>query len=381
MADVEIAAGVAALPREEWNQLVADASPFLEWDWLASLEDAGTLTGEAGWLPQPLVVREKGRILAACPLYLKGHSEGEFVFDWGWADAAEQAGIRYYPKLLVGVPFTPVTGARFLVAPGEDAQKWTRVLASALRELCVDQEMSSVHVNFCLQEELGALEDSGFLTRVGIQYHWRNEGYASFDDYLSRFRSKRRNQIKREQRQLAEAGVRLQALAGDEIPDDLFPHMYDFYLSTIESRHWGRQYLNYPVFEAVRDRFRERLVFIVAFQDDEPIAGTFNITKGDALYGRYWGTRHFVRHLHFNVCYYEAIRYCIAQGLSRFEPGAGGEYKQLRGFDAQPTYSAHFLADDRLSQAVGRFLERERAQADHSIEWIRDHSALKPSRG
>ena len=380
MPDVEIAAGVAALPREEWNQLVADASPFLEWDWLASLEDAGTLTGEAGWLPQPLVVREKGRILAACPLYLKGHSEGEFVFDSGWADAAEQAGIRYYPKLLVGIPFTPVTGARFLVAPGEDVQKWTRVLASALRELCVSQDMSSIHVNFCLPEELGALEETGFLTRVGIQYHWRNESYASFDDYLSRFRSKRRNQIKREQRQLAEAGVTLQALAGDEIPDDLFPHMYDFYQSTIESRYWGRQYLNYQVFEAVRDRFRERLVFIVAFQDDEPIAGTFNVAKGDTLYGRYWGTRHFVRHLHFNVCYYEAVRYCIAQGLSRFEPGAGGEYKQLRGFDAQPTYSAHFLADDRLSQAVERFLERERVQADHSIEWIRDRSALKPSR-
>ena len=381
MADVEIAEGVAALPRDEWNRLVADASPFLEWDWLASLEDAGTLTGQSGWLPQPLVVREKGRILAACPLYVKGHSEGEFVFDWGWADAAEQAGIRYYPKLLVGIPFTPVTGARFLVAPGEDVQKWTRILSSALRELCVAQEMSSVHVNFCLPEELGALEDSGFLTRVGIQYHWHNEGYASFDDYLSRFRSKRRNQIKREQRQLAEAGVTLQALAGDEIPDDLFPQMYDFYLSTIESRYWGRQYLNYSVFEAVRDRFRNRLVFIVAFQDGEAVGGTFNVAKGDALYGRYWGTRRFVRHLHFNVCYYEAVRYCIGQGLSRFEPGAGGEYKQLRGFDAQPTYSAHFLADERLSHAVERFLERERAQADHSIEWIRDHSALKPSRG
>lgn len=379
MADVEIAEGVAALPRDEWNALVADESPFLEWDWLASLEDAGTLTGTTGWLSQPLVVRENGRILAACPLYVKGHSQGEFVFDWGWADAAEQAGIRYYPKLLVGVPFTPVTGARFLVAPGEERKKWVRILSAALREICVGQDMSSVHVNFCLPEELETLQDSGFLARVGIQYHWKNEGYENFGDYLSRFRSKRRNQIKREQRQLAEAGVSLQALAGDEIPDDLFSPMYDFYLSTIENRSWGRQYLNYELFEAVRNRFRNRLVFIVAFQNGEPIAGTFNVAKGDALYGRYWGTLRYVRHLHFNVCYYAAVDYCIRNGLSRFEPGAGGEYKQLRGFDAQPTYSAHFLADARLSRAVGDFLERERVQSAHSIEWIRNRSALKPS--
>ena len=379
MADVEIAEGVAALPRDEWNALVADESPFLEWDWLASLEDAGTLTGTTGWLSQPLVVRENGRILAACPLYVKGHSQGEFVFDWGWADAAEQAGIRYYPKLLVGIPFTPVTGARCLVAPGEERKKWVRILSAALREICVGQDMSSVHVNFCLPEELETLQDSGFLARVGIQYHWKNEGYENFGDYLSRFRSKRRNQIKREQRQLAEAGVSLQALAGDEIPDDLFSPMYDFYLSTIENRSWGRQYLNYELFEAVRNRFRNRLVFIVAFQNGEPIAGTFNVAKGDALYGRYWGTLRYVRHLHFNVCYYAAVDYCIRNGLSRFEPGACGEYKQLRGFDAQPTYSAHFLADARLSRAVGDFLERERVQSAHSIEWIRDRSALKPS--
>jgi hypothetical protein len=378
MADVEIAEGVAALPRDDWNALVADESPFLEWDWLASLEDAGTLTGRTGWLPHPLVVRERGRLVAACPLYVKGHSEGEFVFDWGWADAAERAGIRYYPKLLVGVPFTPVTGARFLVAPGEDRGLWTRRLAAALRELCLAQSLSSVHVNFCLPDEATALAENGFLPRLGIQYHWHDAGYASFDDYLSRFRSKRRNQIRREQRQLAESGVTLESFAGSEIPDALFPPMYEFYLSTIESRAWGRQYLNFELFEAVRNRFRERLVFIVAFDRGEPIAGTFNVTKGNALYGRYWGARRQVRHLHFNVCYYAAIEYCIRRGLSRFEPGAGGEYKQLRGFDAAPTYSAHFLAEPRLARAVAAFLERERAQADHSLGWLRENSALKP---
>ncbi len=381
MAEVELASGVAELPRGEWNALVGEESPFLEWDWLASLEEAGTLTRESGWLPHPLVVRDRGRLIAACPLYLKGHSQGEFVFDWGWADAAERAGIRYYPKLLVGVPFTPVTGARFLVAPGEDRALWTRRISEALREFCITRELSSVHVNFCLQSELELLAASGFLPRIGIQYHWRNDGYACFDDYLARFRSKRRNQIRRERRQLEESGVRIEALAGDDIPDELFGPMFEFYLSTVENRYWGRQYLNFSFFELVRQRFRERLVFIVAFQGGEPIAGTFNVAKGDALYGRYWGTARYVRHLHFNVCYYAAVEYCIQAGLSRFEPGAGGDYKQLRGFDAQPTYSAHFLAEARLASAVERFLEQERLQAGESIEWIRDHSALKPTGG
>jgi predicted N-acyltransferase len=379
MADVELASGVASLPRAEWNALVRDESPFLEWEWLASLEEAGTLTGETGWLPHPLVVREAGRLIAACPLYVKGHSQGEFIFDWGWADAAERAGIRYYPKLLVGVPFTPVTGARFLVAEGEDRAFWTRRMATALREFCKERGLSSIHVNFCQPEELETLTTSGFLPRIGIQYHWRNHGYTCFDDYLARFRSKRRNQIRRERRQLALEDVRVEALAGDAIPDELFVSMYEFYLATIEDRYWGRQYLNFSFFEQLRDRFRDRLVFIVAFQGGEPIAGTFNVAKGDALYGRYWGATRFVRHLHFNVCYYAAVDYCIETGLSRFEPGAGGDYKQLRGFDAEPTYSAHYLSESRLADAVEHFLEQERAHAGESIEWIRDHSALKPA--
>jgi predicted N-acyltransferase len=377
MPDVELAEGVAKLPREEWNALVGNESPFLEWDWLASLEDAGTLNSRTGWRSHPLVVRENGRLVAACPLYVKGHSQGEFVFDWGWADAAERAGIRYYPKLLVGVPFTPVTGARFLVAPGKDRAEWSRLLAQALRNFCSDRELSSVHVNFCQAAELEEMREAGFLPRVGIQYHWHNDGYRDFEDYLSRFRSKRRNQIRREQRQLAEQGVRIEAFAGDAIPDALFPRMFEFYLATIEDRYWGRQYLNMEFFEQLRDRFKNRLVFIVAFDGDEPIAGTFNVAKGDAMYGRYWGTTRFVRHLHFNVCYYAAVDYCIENRIGRFEPGAGGEYKQLRGFDAQPTYSGHFLSEPRLANAVEQFLDQERAQASESIEWIREHSALK----
>lgn len=387
MAEIELADGVAKLPREEWNALVGDASPFLEWDWLASLEDSGALRRDSGWAPRPLVIREKGRLIAAAPLYIKANSEGEFVFDFSWADAAQRAGIAYYPKLLIGVPFTPVTGARLLVAPDAPPappggppgrrEAWRLQLADALRQFCRDNGLSGAHVNFCREDELESLGRAGFLTRVGFQYHWHNHGYECFADYLAKFRSKRRNQIKRERRELRAEGVEIKVFVGSAIPDELFPPMFQFYLSTIESRYYGRQYLDYSFFELVRDRFRERLVFIVAFQNGEPIAGTFNVAKGDTMYGRYWGATRYVRFLHFNVCYYAAVEHCIDAGLARFEPGAGGEYKQLRGFDAQPTYSAHFLTEPRLSQAIQNFLDQERRQAGATIDWLMQNSALK----
>jgi predicted N-acyltransferase len=377
VADIEIGNGISELPRDEWNALVGDDSPFLEWEWLASLEESGAVGGRTGWDPRPLVAREQGRLVAACPLYLKGHSEGEFVFDWGWADAAHRAGIDYYPKLLAGVPFTPVSGSRFLVAPGQDADLWSERLAASLRELCIGNELSGVHVNFCQRAEAETMAEQGYLQRLGIQYHWSNAGYESFEDYLSRFRSKRRNQIRREMREMEKQQVRIETLVGDDIPDELFDPMYQFYLSTIQNRFYGRQYLNRELFGLVAERFRHRLVFVVAFQGDEAIAGTFNVAKGDAMYGRYWGATRPLRHLHFNVCYYAAVAHCIEAGIQRFEPGAGGDYKQLRGFDAQPTWSGHFLADPRLSEAVGRFLDSEREQAEETIGWLREQSALK----
>ena len=378
MAELELAEGVSALPAEAWNALVGDGSPFLEWEWLVSLERGGALEPRSGWHAQPLLLREAGRIVAACPLYVKGHSEGEFVFDWGWADAAERAGIPYYPKLLVGVPFTPVTGQRLLVAPGADRAAAGERLADGLQSLCRSGGLSGVHVNFCLEEEAALLEGRGFLLRSGIQYHWSNEGFASFDDYLGRFRSKRRNQIRREQRELAEQQVEIETYTGSEIPDSLFEAMYRFYRSTIDHNPWGRLYLSRRVFDELAERFRPRLVFVAARQGGEWIAGTFNVRKGDALYGRYWGAVRPLRHLHFNVCYYAAVDYCIRHGLARFEPGAGGAYKQLRGFDARPTRSAHWLRDPRLLAAVERFLRRERAEIGAALEWYDEHSALKP---
>jgi len=385
---IEWADGVNRVEREEWNGLVGDESPFLEWDWLASLEDAGAVGVDSGWLPRPLLARSGGRLVAACPVYLKTHSEGEFVFDFAWAEAAARAGIRYYPKLLVGVPFTPVTGARFLTAADVDRRETIRQLGSVLREVCRSGELSGVHINFCSEHEVAALDcasgdagtdDSAYMLRVGFQYQWRNANYRTFDDYLAQFRSKRRNQIKRERREMERHGISIETLTGDAIPDDLFESMFACYLVTIENRYWGRQYLNLRFFELLRERFRHRLCLVIARKGSEIVAGTTNVLKGNALYGRYWGALQNARYLHFNVCYYAAIEHCIAAGIERFEPGAGGDYKFLRGFDPQPTYSLHFLAEPRLAAAVARFLELERAEARDVIDHLLENSVLKPA--
>jgi predicted N-acyltransferase len=378
VAEIELVEGVRAVRREEWNALVGDGSPFLEWEWLASLEESGAVGGESGWVARPLVAREGGKLVAACPLYLKAHSEGEFVFDHGWADAAERAGIRYYPKLLVGVPFTPVTGARFLVGEDADRKAWRVQLASALRELIERNGLSGAHVNFCEEDELDALAAAGWLPRLGLQYHWIRRGWSSFEDYLGGLRHKRRKEVRRELRAVTEAGLAIETRVGGEIPDDWFAPMWRFYRSTIDTNPWGRLYLNPRFFDLVRERFRDRLCFVMALRNGTPVAGAFNVQKGEALYGRYWGADGYVKHLHFAVCYYAGIEHCLRHGLARFEPGAGGSYKQVRGFDAQPTRSAHWLADPRLHDAVARYLESERAETRHAIDWLRERSALKP---
>src|SRR5437870_4673353 len=348
------------VPRAAWDALVGDGSPFLEWEWLAVLEDSGAATAATGWLPRFLTLWEGERLVGACPRYVRSSDLGEFVFDQNWAAAAARARIAYYPKLLVAVPFTPVTGARFLAAPGADRGEVIATLAAAVEHMCDENDLSSAHVNFCLPDEAAALEARGWLARAGWQYHWTNPGFASFADYLVSLRSKRRNQVRRERRELAAEGVEIVTHVGDGIPEGLFPRMFALYRRTIDQLPWGQQYLDERFFTLARERLRARLVFVVARQDGEVIAGTFNLAKGDTLYGRYWGAERALRYLHFNVCYYAGIEHCIAHGLRRFEPGAGGEFKLWRGFDPTATASVHWLRDPRLAAAVRKFLVQGR---------------------
>lgn len=379
--EVSLTRRLADVDRGEWNALVGDdGSPFLDWDWLHALEESGCATPATGWSPHHLTMRENGRLIAAAPAYIKGHSQGEFVFDHDWADAAERAGIRYYPKLLVGVPFTPATGRRILTHPDAERAPLLRALGGALAEICVGNSISSVHVNFCRDDEVVALGGEGFLHRQGVQYHWLNRGYAAFDDYLAALKSKRRNQIRRERRDLESSGVEIEVIEGDAIADELFEPMFRIYLSTIQKLYWGQQYLNRRLFELLRGPWRRHLLFVVARRRGEIVAGAINVQKAGVLYGRYWGCFEEIRNLHFEVCYYRGIEHCIERGLRRFEPGAGGDFKYLRGFEGVPTHSMHFVAHEGFARAVDDYLRRERAHVDEAIEVMRERGPVKLAR-
>lgn len=368
---------IADIEPAEWDTLVGpQGSPFLEWDWLDALEQSGCVTAKTGWAPHHLTVRENGRLIAAAPMYLKGHSQGEFVFDHSWADAAQRAGISYYPKLLVAVPMSPVTGQRILTHPDRPRAALLSVAARALRDVCTANDVSSVHINFCAPDELEPLREAGFLHRQGVQYHWRNQGYATFEDYLAALRSKRRTQVRRELRAIGEDGVEISVHEGDAIADEFFDPMFAIYRSTIEKMYWGRQYLNRRFFDELRRRWKRNLCFVAARQNGAIIAGAINVQKAGALYGRYWGCLRDVRFLHFAVCYYAGIEHCIGRGFERFEPGAGGEYKHWRGFDATVTHSLHYLAHPGFAEAVADFLTRERAYIDEVVDECHERSAL-----
>jgi predicted N-acyltransferase len=379
--NLEILPGLSGVDPARWNALVGDDAPFLEWAWLASLEESGCTTAATGWLPQHLVLRDGDRWLGACPLYVKSHSQGEFVFDHGWAEAAERGGIRYYPKLLVASPFTPAAGVRLLVAPDADRATVVRTLGTALQSICRDSGFSSVHVNFCRRDEVTALRTIGFEERAGYQFQWISQGWRTFEDYLGALRSKRRNQVRRERRTLEDQGITIETHLGDAIPDELFPPMFRLYLTTVDKFVWGHRYLNESFFDLLRHRWRHRLCFVVARREGRVVAGTFNVRGRDVLYGRYWGAFEEWRHLHFNVCYYAAIELCLREGIGRFEPGAGGAFKYLRGFDARPTSSMHFLADERLATAVRCYLARVRRAVGREIAWMDERSELKRPEG
>lgn len=379
--EVALVRHITDIDREDWDALVgADQSPFLEWEWLAALEQSGCAAPQTGWAPHHVTVRMDGRLIAAAPAYVKGHSQGEFVFDHGWADAAERVGLRYYPKLLVGVPFTPATGRRIVTLPGTNRGALIRAVGRALREICIANGLSSAHVNFCQPDEVEALAEEGFLHRQGVQYHWLNRGYREFDDYLSALRSKRRNQIRRERRDLAASGVAIEILEGESIPSEMFDPMYHIYRSTIDKLYWGQHYLNRALFRSLRGDWQRNLCFVVARQAGEIVAGAVNVQKAGVLYGRYWGCFHEIRNLHFEVCYYRGIEHCIERGWQRFEPGAGGDFKYLRGFEGVPTHSMHFIAHGGLAQAVDEYLRRERSHVAHSIEAMRLHGPVKLAR-
>ena len=374
---IKVVRKVSEVDAEEWDGLVSNGSPFLKWNWLESLERSGCVNEDTGWLPHHLVVESAGKLIAACPMYLKLHSMGEFVFDYEWAETAHHVGIQYYPKMLVGVPFTPVTGHRFLTAVSVDRNAVIALMGQALAKIAADNKISSVHVNFCLNDERQALESIGFIARNGIQFHWQNRGFISFDQYLGSFRSDRRNKIKRERREVARREISIKAIEGEELTQKHMRTMFRLYKDHVDRLYYGRQYLTQEFFDEIHRRFAANVCLMLAERDGKVIAGTFNIRDHAAMYGRYWGAFEDQPFLHFNVCYYSAIEHCIRMGLERFEAGAGGSFKQLRGLDPEHTTSMHFIVDGKFRRAVERFLKQEREIIRQKRDLLLERSQIK----
>ncbi len=356
---------LADFPAAPWDACAnpdpARFNPFVAHGFLSALEESGCVGGRTGWRVGHVILEDDaGRLLGAAPTYLKSHSRGEYVFDHGWADAYERAGGRYYPKLQVAVPFTPVPGPRLLVPPGADHDLHEARLAAAMAALTQESAASTLHVTFVEEACSARLAKLGFLVRTGQQFHWRNAGYGSFDEFLATFASRKRKAVRKEREQAVANGIEIERVTGTDITEAHWDAMYAFYLDT-GSRKWGQPYLNRTFFSVLGGAMADRCLLVFAKRGARLIAGALNLIGGDTLYGRYWGAIEQHPSLHFEVCYYQAIAYAIEHGLARVEAGAQGEHKLARGYLPVTTYSAHWIPDQGFRQAVERFLVHERA--------------------
>ena len=364
--EVRVHASLADIGREAWGacNAAADyaANPFTGFDFLQALEESGSVGARTGWLPRHLSVQDaSGEVVGVMPLYVKSHSQGEYVFDHAWAQAYMHAGGRYYPKLQCAVPFTPATGPRLIARDGPHREAVQDILLAGARAVCVEAGASSLHVTFPLEAEWRRMGEDGLLLRQDQQYHWTNEGYASFDDFLAALSSGRRKTIRRERRD-AQAGLEFAALSGSDLREEHWDAFFEFYMDT-GSRKWGRPYLNRRFFSLLGERMADKVLLVMARRPGGRwIAGALNLIGGDTLFGRNWGAVEHVPFLHFELCYYQAIEQAIARGLKRVEAGAQGEHKIARGYLPSPVYSAHWIADPALRAPVARYLEQEREQ-------------------
>jgi uncharacterized protein len=364
-----VAPGVASLDAARWDALAGSDDPFVGHAFLSLLEESGSVGPGTGWQSAPLLVEDAaGAVLAAAPAYVKSHSQGEYVFDHGWADAWTRAGGAYYPKLQVAVPFTPVPGPRLLGAPEQ-----APALIAALEAMVRQNDLSSAHATFVAPHQVAMFEAAGWLIRRDSQFHWFDRGYGDFDAFLAALASRKRKDIRKE-RAAANAAVRIEALTGDAIRPHHWDLMWACYQDT-GARKWGRPYLTRAAFDLMGERMGDRLLLFVAHErdSDRPIAAALNLIGAEALYGRYWGCLTEVPHLHFELCYYRAIDWALAHGLSRVEAGAQGGHKLARGYEPVPTWSAHYIPHPGFRAAVSDFLERERVAAEQEAGWLAGH--------
>jgi predicted N-acyltransferase len=377
---VKVIPSISEVSQKAWDRCAGTSHPFTRHAFLSALEDSGSATAETGWQPQHLIIESpKGDILGASPLYLKNHSYGEYVFDWGWADAFERAGGNYYPKLQCSVPFTPVTGGRFLI-PDRTGTEQTialkQALGGAMVQLADRMDVSSIHVTFTRKEEWKLLTDVGFLQRIGQQFHWYNNDYRTFDDFLGELTSRKRKQIRKERRSILDKNLTIKTLSGAEIEERHWDAFYKFYLSTTDKK-WGSSYLTRSFFTLLGERMGDQVVLIVVEDAGHLVAGALNFKSDDTLYGRNWGCLANYKFLHFEACYYKAIDYAIEHGLKRVEAGAQGPHKIQRGYLPSYTYSAHWINHPGLKGAIEDFLAQERLGIEVEMRDFEQHSPFK----
>jgi len=361
---VEFATTLATMSAGEWDRVAGMDYPFLRHRFLLGLEETGCTTADSGWQPCHVVLRRGEDAIAVMPMYLKSHSYGEYVFDWSWADAWQRSGLDYYPKLVSAIPFTPATGPRLCIGQGEDVAAITATVLQAIQQLANKRGISSWHILFPVESVSEELLQLGLHQRVATQFHWFNDGYESFDDFLSTFSSRKRKNLRRERKRVVEQGLRLETRTGGEIQAKHWQQFYTFYQLTYAKRSGHGGYLTREFFTQTAAAMGDQVVLVMAYHGDHPVAGALYFRSSDTLFGRYWGCEREFDCLHFEACYYQGIEYCIANGLQRFDPGAQGEHKIQRGFHPVHTYSNHWIADAQLSAAVGDFTRRELAHVE-----------------
>lgn len=375
--------GLSEVSATDWDAIAAPeqaqgrpVDPFTTHRFLSALEASGSTGTGTGWTARPLVLKHDGKLVAATPLYVKSHSQGEYIFDHGWADAFERAGGRYYPKLQVAVPFTPATGRRFL---GADVHRET--LLKGLIGITAQNRLSSLHITFCTADEAEALNGiEGTLHRVTQQFHWENRGYARFDDFMADLSSRKRKTIRKERETARASGLILRALSGDDIQPQHWDAFWEFYQDT-GSRKWGTPYLTRRAFDRFHETMRDDMLLVLAFDGDRAVAGALNFIGRDTLFGRYWGCIEDHPCLHFELCYYQAIDWAIANGLSRVEAGAQGEHKLARGYLPTPVHSLHWIAEPSFRRAVADYLQAERRAVDEDIEVLTSYGPFRKTGG
>ena len=371
--EISIVSKISDIDSKEWNLINVDEHPFTSYEFLNSLEESNSVCAKTGWLPQHIIVKKNNTIIGALPNYLKSHSYGEYVFDHNWANAFERAGGSYYPKLISAIPFTPVNGPRFLYKL-EYKRQVIELISDTLKKLTIKNNLSSAHINFLSNDYKKILNSENWLERLGLQFHWENKNFSTFENFLDKLKSQKKKMIKKERKYLKQSDISIMRLTGNELNCKIWDKFYDFYLNTVD-RKWGSAYLNRDFFELISKNMSSKILLIIAKKDNDIVAGALNYIGKNKLFGRNWGSIIEIPFLHFELCYYQAIDFAIEKGLKFVEAGAQGPHKIKRGYLANPTYSYHFIPNESFKDAISKFITYETKEITNQIKFVNNEGS------